>query len=133
MIISTRTRYGFRLLIYLAQSNRDSNIQLSEIANKEGISMKYLEKIVQILKRAGFVRVTRGAKGGYRLSRDSSKINLRDVFASLEGSVSVTDTEEKCSGFTLWEGLSDVISDYFESQTLKDISDKQNDYTMYYI
>lgn len=140
MNISTRTRYGFRLMIYLGRHDNGTNIQLSEIATQEGISMKYLEKIVQILKRAGLVRVTRGAKGGYRLSRSSEKINAKEIFSSLEGSVSILDcvdrgecsAEKRCSGYTLWEGLSSVISGYLEKFSLKELVE-DNMVNMYYI
>lgn len=141
MVISARTRYGFRLLIYLANSNIGENIQLSQIASREKISMKYLEKIVQILKRAGFVRVTRGSKGGYRLSRDSNKINLQDIYIALEGSISVIDCidndsclkNSRCTGYNIWKGLTDTISRYLSSKTLQDISKSGRDSLMYYI
>lgn len=142
MNISTKTRYGFRFMVYLAMNDTGKNIQLSEIAEKEDISMKYLEKIVQILKRASLVHVTRGSKGGYRLAKNQEEISLKDIYIALEGTASVLDCvdtgncerKEKCSTFGLWDGLSKVISDYFGSQSLKDLAESQrkDDY-MYFI
>ncbi len=128
-------------MIYLGKNNSGKNIQLSEIAKSEGISMKYLEKIVQILKRAGLVRVTRGSKGGYRLGKPLEKIILNEIFSVLEGSTSILDCidsgycnrETKCSGIKLWEGLSNVITQYLSGQSLSDLVNKPEENNMYYI
>ncbi len=141
MNISTRTRYGFRLMIYLGKNSNGNNVQLSEIAKSEDISMKYLEKIVQILKRSGLVRVTRGAKGGYRLSRAVEDIKASELFSVLEGSTAILDcidsgecaSKDRCSGFDLWEGLSRTITDYLGKHTLKDLVDNNKNENMYYI
>ncbi|MBN2618695.1 MAG: Rrf2 family transcriptional regulator [Spirochaetales bacterium] len=143
MNISTKTRYGFRLMIYLG-INEETNetIQLGEIAEKENISLKYLEKIVQILKRGGLVSVKRGPKGGYKLAKPARSISLLEVYENLEGSASVTDCADSdeckkingCSTASLWKGLSKVISDYLGSKTLDDIINENKDRdSMFYI
>ena len=92
MNISTKTRYGFRLMVYLGNNYASGEpIQLGSVAEEEGLSLKYLEKIAQSLKNAGLVNVKRGAKGGYNLSREARKITCLDMFTALEGSPSVVD------------------------------------------
>lgn len=145
MNISTKTRYGFRLMIYLGLNEASTDpIQLGEIAKKEDISLKYLEKIVQMLKRNGLVTVKRGPKGGYRLQTPSKNISLLTIYEALEGSCSVIDcieTEEctrrdTCSTAGIWIGLSDVINNYFSERTLGDIvmdHKNKNKNNMFYI
>ncbi|MGL1890549.1 MAG: Rrf2 family transcriptional regulator [Spirochaetaceae bacterium] len=143
MTISTKTRYGFRLMIYLGlNESSESSIQLGEIAKKEDISLKYLEKIVQLLKKDGLVSVKRGPKGGYRLSRESRKISLLDIYQTLEGGYSVIDCVdsgdceriELCSTSSIWCGLSEVIRDYFADKTLEYIvHEHENKTNMFYI
>lgn len=143
MNISTKTRYGFRLMIYLGMNEASNeSIQLGEIAEKEDISLKYLEKIVQMLKRGGWVTVKRGPKGGYKLSKESRLISLLDIYETLEGSCSVIDCiddegcdhMDRCSTAKIWSGLSKVIREYFSGQTLEDVVlDHKNRNNMFYI
>ena len=143
MNISTKTRYGFRLMIYLGMNEASNeSIQLGEIAEKEDISLKYLEKIVQMLKRDGWVTVKRGPKGGYKLSKPSRLISLLDIFETLEGSCSVIDCLEdescdnmdKCSTANIWNGLTEAIRSYFSDKTLEDIVlEHKNRNHMFYI
>lgn len=143
MTISTKTRYGFRLMIYLGLNEAKSDsIQLGEIAKQENISLKYLEKIVQLLKKDGLVTVKRGPKGGYRLSAESRKICVLDIYESLEGSCNVIDCVEtgsceridQCSTAEIWCGLSEVIRGYFADKTLEDIIiQHENKTNMFYI
>ncbi|OQY38274.1 MAG: hypothetical protein B6229_06325 [Spirochaetaceae bacterium 4572_7] len=143
MNISTKTRYGFRLMIYLGLNHSENgSIQLGEIADKENISFKYLEKIVQMLKRSGLVSVKRGPKGGYRLMRPAENILLLDIYECLEGSSSVIgcvdndmcDQNSSCTTISLWRGLTDVIKNFFSTQTLADIiSEYQDKNHMFYI
>ena len=143
MNISTKTRYGFRLMIYLGMNEASNeSIQLGEIAEKEDISLKYLEKIVQMLKRGGWVTVKRGPKGGYRLSKESRFITLLDIFETLEGSCSVIDCLEeercdhmdKCSTANIWNGLTSVIREYLSGKTLEDVVlEHKNRNHMFYI
>lgn len=143
MNISTKTRYGFRLMIYLGMNEAGNEpIQLGEIAEKEDISLKYLEKIVQMLKRGGWVSVKRGPKGGYKLAKESRFITLLDIFETLEGSCSVIDCldnedctrVDQCSTTEIWTGLSEVIRDYFKGKTLEDVVlEHRNRNHMFYI
>lgn len=132
MVVSTRAKYGFSILIYIAKFGCDRRIQLSEISKHENISIKYLEKIVQILKRAGFLSVTRGVHGGYMLSRRSSDMRLYDIYIALEGLL-VTEDNSNVTGFSFWGELRLYLKDYLESRTLKDLIDLELSNNMFYI
>lgn len=88
MRYSTRTRYGLRFLINLAGRPAGSCVQLAEIAREEGVSVKYLEQIVRVLRPAGILRSARGAKGGYALAKSPDVICMDEVFEHLEGHIS---------------------------------------------
>lgn len=81
MRYSTRTRYGLRFLINLAGRPAGSCVQLAEIAREEGVSVKYLEQIVRVLRPAGILRSARGAKGGYALAKSPDAIRMDEVRA----------------------------------------------------
>ena len=85
MRYSTRTRYGLRFLINLAGRPAGSCVQLAEIAREEGVSVKYLEQIVRVLRPAGILRSARGAKGGYALAKSPDVICMDEVFEHLRG------------------------------------------------
>lgn len=88
MRYSTRTRYGLRFLINLAGRPAGACVQLAEIAREEGVSVKYLEQIVRVLRPAGILRSARGAKGGYALAKSPDAIRMDEVFERLEGHIS---------------------------------------------
>lgn len=134
MNISRRTIYGFRFLVYLAKSNSEKNVQLGEIARAEDISVKYLEKIVQIVKGAGLLTVTRGFKGGYRLNRAPEKISAKDLFYLLEGVDSiVNDNEDVNQDIGFWSDLDRTIENYLSGISLKDLAEESEIQNMYYI
>ncbi len=125
MKLTTKTRYGVRLLFQLALNYSMGTMQLNEIAKRENISEKYLEQIAGFLKSAGFITAQRGASGGYQLVRDPSLINMADVVGSLEGGLAVMDCLEdgecdksgRCAAQIVWRKLDNAIRD-----ALKDIS-----------
>ena len=85
MKLSTRTRYGTRMILDMAQRYGQGAIQLGEIANRQGISLKYLEQIIRPLKNAGYVKSFRGAKGGHILSKTPEEVTVGEIVAVLEG------------------------------------------------
>jgi Rrf2 family transcriptional regulator, cysteine metabolism repressor len=87
MIFTTKAEYGVRLLVELGRQSSDSPVSLKAIAESEGLPLAYLERIVALLKRAELVESTRGAHGGYRLSRDPESVTMDEVVLALEGSV----------------------------------------------
>ncbi len=130
MKISTKGRYGLRTLMDIAVHQSQGPVNLNDIAERQGISAKYLWQIVNLLKTAGFVRGTRGPKGGYVLVRDPSSITLLDVIQVLEGPVSlvecVDDPEfcartENCVAHSVWDEVSQAIRGALKKITLAEI------------
>ena len=93
MKLSTRSRYGTRLVLDMAQNYGGRPIQLSEIAKRQNISLKYLEQIIRPLKKANYIESFRGSKGGHKLTRPPEKISVGEIVALLEGG----DTLTQCS------------------------------------
>jgi Rrf2 family protein len=91
MKISTRGRYGIRLLIDLTEHAGESHIPLAETANRQNISLRYLEQLAVILRRSGFIRSVKGASGGYVLAKPAEEIIIGDVLRILEGDMLVAD------------------------------------------
>ena len=139
MKISTRGRYSLRFMIDLAQHYSEGYIALKDIANRQGISKKYLEQIIPFLNRGKLLISNKGHMGGYMLSKDPSEITMKDVLLCAEGSltpVSCMDNEpnlcEKCNEcmtFPIYEGLYQVIIDYLDNITLQNIIEKNTDTT----
>jgi Rrf2 family transcriptional regulator, cysteine metabolism repressor len=130
MKISSRSRYGIRLLYELALNYGKGLVYLKDISANQEISEKYLGQIIIPLRAAGFVSSSRGAHGGYSLSRPPAKINLLDVVNTLEGSncivecikdPTVCNRTEKCPTRGIWEKLDRTICDYLRSVTIEDI------------
>lgn len=90
MKLSTRSRYGTRLILDMAQNYGKGPIQLGEIARRQSISLKYLEQIIRPLKRAAYIQSFRGSKGGHVLSRPPEKITVGEIVALLEGGAFLT-------------------------------------------
>jgi Rrf2 family protein len=91
MKISTRGRYGTRLLIDLAQHIQEPHVALAEVADRQKISVRYLEQVAVLLRRAGFIRSVKGASGGYALAISPSDIIIGDVLRILEGDMLSVD------------------------------------------
>ena len=91
MKLSTKGRYGVRLMIDLALHNGEGPVLLRDIARRQGISEKYLWNLINPLKTVGFVRSIRGAHGGYQLAKEPSEISLKDIMRVLEGSLCLVD------------------------------------------
>jgi Rrf2 family protein len=99
MIFTTKAEYGVRLLVELGRQGSGQPVSLKAIAEAEALPLAYLERIVALLKKAGLVESTRGAHGGYRLSRPAETITMDEVVLSLEGAVApmscfIDDSEE---------------------------------------
>ena len=128
MMISTRGRYALRILVDLAENQKDGYITLKETAERQEISEKYLESIVKELVRGKVVEGIRGKGGGYRLSRPAEEIGVLDVLRLMEGTlVPVACLEDgarpcpragSCRTLPLWEGLDRVVSEYLSGFTV---------------
>ncbi len=97
MKLSTKGRYGVRLIIDLALHGGEDPVLLKDIARRQGISEKYLWNLITPLKTAGFVRSMRGAHGGHRLAKDPSEISLKDIMRVLEGPLCLVECVENPS------------------------------------
>ncbi|HOS96955.1 MAG TPA: Rrf2 family transcriptional regulator [Deltaproteobacteria bacterium] len=138
MKLSTRSRYGVRLMLDLAIAHQGGKGQvfLKDIAGQEGISEKYLSLIMIPLKAAGLVTSTRGAHGGYSLARNPSQITLREIVDVLEGGTCLVDCVKNpdvcprsgtCTSRDLWSALSGKISETLDSITLEDLAGKSRE------
>ena len=130
MRISTRGRYGTRLMVDLAQHFADGPVPLVEIAKRQDLSAKYLEQLIILLKGAGLIRSTRGRRGGYMLARKPDDISVGEIVETLEGKLAVVNcvTEpdlcyrsSECPTRDIWVGVTKVLKKQLFSLTLKDI------------
>lgn len=136
MKISTKGRYALRVMLDLAIHHGEEFIPLRDIADRSNISLKYLEQIISTLNKAGYLQSSRGAGGGYRLSRDPSEYTCGDVLRAAEGSLSPTvcteddnpcDKRSECITYPFWSGLDRAICDYVDSVTIADIVEQGRD------
>jgi len=133
MKLSTRTRYGMRAVIELAQHMEKRPLQLKVIAERQGISVKYLEQLMSLLRSAGFVRSIRGSKGGYVLARPAEQINVHEIFRCLEGAVTTAECTEDadyceraadCAAREIWLRVEEAIRSVLGSLTLADVVER---------
>ena len=131
MKVSTRGRYALRLMIDLAEHGPGEVVPLKDISKRQDISTKYLEHIVTLLCKAGFLKSIRGSQGGYMLTKEPNKYTVGAILRVTEGSLSpVTCIEERpnqcersnnCPTVDFWKGLNKVINDYADKITLTDL------------
>ncbi len=135
MRLSTRSRYAIRALLDLAMHIGQGPTLVREIAEREDISVRYLEQLLLPLKAAGMVRATRGANGGFTLAKEPSEINLREVIQIMEGSTAFTEcTDDKgicpradtCVLRDSWVEVTNAANKVMESTSLQVIVDRQN-------
>ena len=131
MIVSTKGRYALRVMLCLAQRDDDAYIPLKEIAEAEDISQKYLESIMTILSKAGFLDAVHGKGGGYRLNRKPGEYTVGSILRQTEGSLAPVSCTTQgaaacsrsscCQTLPMWERLEKLINDFFEGITLEDL------------
>ncbi|MDR3130144.1 MAG: Rrf2 family transcriptional regulator [Treponema sp.] len=130
MKISTRGRYGIRLLIDLAENIREPHVSLASVAERQGISVRYLEQVVILLRRAGFVRSVKGSFGGYVLARHPHDIIIGDVLRVLEGDMLIVDPPlpgvpeskiRRCIRLTVYDRLNERIAGVIDRESLASI------------
>jgi Rrf2 family protein len=133
MRLSTRGRYGTRLMVDLAQHYADGPIPLAEIAKRQDLSAKYLEQLIILLKGTGLIRSTRGRLGGYMLAKRPEEINLGEIIETLEGRLAIVDcvTEPDlcdrspdCPTRGIWVGMTDILKKQLFSLSLQDVVQK---------
>lgn len=131
MMISTKGRYALRLMVDIASRPEGMPVSLKEVATRQNISMKYLEQIVNRLCRAGLLESIRGPHGGYLLTRRLEDYTVGDILRVTEGSLAPVacltgefnecPRSDGCPTLPFWTGLRDVINQYVDSVTLKQL------------
>lgn len=137
MKISTKGRYGLRLMLDLAVHCDSGLVPLRDISSRQKISEKYLEQIMMLLNRAGLVRSVRGSQGGYMLARPAESITVGDVLRTMEGSLAPVDCvagdapscgmAETCVTIEVWRKLKDAIDQVVDSITLADLRERYHE------
>ncbi|MBE5890827.1 MAG: Rrf2 family transcriptional regulator [Lachnospiraceae bacterium] len=136
MKISTKGRYALRLMLDLAKNCTGEPISLKDVASRQDISDKYLEQIISILNKAGFVRSVRGAQGGYLLRRKPEEYTVGDILRLTEGSLAPVSCLEgehleceksaDCVTVIVYKKINDAINDVVDHISLQDLLDWQN-------
>ena len=131
MMVSTKGRYALTVMVDLAKLSDGGYVSLSDIAERENLSMKYLESIISILNKGGMLQSLRGKNGGYRLAREPKEYNISEILLLTEGTLAPVncimqegvqcDKAATCSTLPLWAGLDKVIENYLGTITLEDI------------
>lgn len=137
MKISTKGRYALRLMIELAMNEDNTPISIKDVAERQNISDKYLEQIISVLNKAGYVKSVRGPQGGYMLKKQPQEYTVGMILRLTEGSLAPvacveedeTDCERKsgCVTYLLWRKINDAVNGVVDTVTLKDLLDWQQD------
>jgi Rrf2 family iron-sulfur cluster assembly transcriptional regulator len=132
MKLSTRSRYGTRMMLDMAQRYNEGPIHIGNIAGRVDVSVKYLEQLIIPLKKAGFVKSLRGAKGGHMLNKAPNKITVGGIVEVLEGGIDLTDCvgnprvckkHKDCLARSIWKDATKAMYDKLNSITLSEIID----------
>ena len=136
-MISTKGRYAIRILLDLAEHHSGSYIPMKEVAARQEISLKYIERIMPSLKAAGLVESVHGIGGGYRLTREPEEYSLWEILELAEGDLApvaclqpeapVCQRADECRTLGVWQGFYDLTRDYFSRITLADLLDAPMD------
>ena len=144
MQISTKGRYGLRMMIDIAMNQQEGPVSVRDIACRQSLSDKYLEQIITQANKAGLLKSIRGAGGGYQLARPAEEISVGEILRAMEGSLSPVECvrelgEEptpcqnagECATYELWRDIKDAVDQVINNRTLQDMIDnytrKNND------
>ncbi|MCL2084666.1 MAG: Rrf2 family transcriptional regulator [Oscillospiraceae bacterium] len=133
MKFSTKGRYSLRLLLDLAERRDQGYIPLKDIAERQGVSKKYLEHIVTLLNSSDLLRTNRGHRGGYMLAKEPSHYTVGQILRITEGGIfpvacmentpNQCERSGSCKTLPVWQGLAGVMSEYLDGITLQSILD----------
>lgn len=144
-MISTKGRYALRMMIDIAAYSNGNPVTLKDVSRRQDISIKYLEQVVSLLVKRGFLISIRGNNGGYLLSRNAKDYTAGEIIRCAEGTlapVSCLQTDcnlckrrDICSTIEFWKGLYNVVNNYVDGITLEDLRNKEllkigNDYSI---
>jgi len=146
MKISTKGRYGLRALVNLAYHSANGHVSLAQIADREKISLNYLEQVFSALRKAGLINSVKGAQGGYILAKAPKEITVGEILRVLEGEFSIVDDIDQLKSpnqmaikHLIWEPINEAVRQYMYSTTLEDLVreyrmlNELSDENMYYI
>lgn len=148
MKISTKGRYGLRALVDLASHTRDCAISLVNVAQRQKISLNYLEQVFATLRKAGIVRSVKGAQGGYMLAKDPAELTVGEIITALEGKFSIIDEAheggeqkdyvQQSIQEMVWDRINTSVNTYLDETTLEQLVEQyeklnQDEVMMYYI
>jgi Rrf2 family iron-sulfur cluster assembly transcriptional regulator len=130
MRLSTKTRYGVRAVFDIAYHCGEGSGQVKDIARRQNISPRYLEQIFHRLKKSGIVKSERGPKGGYALTRSSTKITVGDIYRAAEGLFNLAPCKKKskkceqiedCVAYPVWENITKEVEKIFDNVSIEDL------------
>lgn len=137
MKISTRGRYALRLMLDLASNYENNVISIKDIAIRQEISDKYLEQIIAVLNKAGFVRSVRGPQGGYSLKKKPEDYTVGMILRLTEGSLApvqcieedepVCNREVQCATVEVWKKINQAVNEVVDNITLADLMEIQQE------
>lgn len=129
-MISTRGRYSLRIMLDLAERPQGGYTPMKEVAARQEISLKYIEKIVPLLTKAGFIEGVHGKGGGYRLGRSPEQCVVGDILRLTEGSLAPVaclscdepcERADSCRTVGMWRRFEEITNEYFDGITIRDL------------
>ena len=131
MMISTRGRYALRVMVDIAEHSNGNYIAMKEVAARQEISLKYLERILPLLVKENMIEGVHGKGGGYRLTRPPKDYRVGDILRLTEGDLAPVscldcrgvncDRKETCRTLPMWDKFDKIVNDYFDSVTIEDL------------
>ncbi|MBQ3565632.1 MAG: Rrf2 family transcriptional regulator [Oscillospiraceae bacterium] len=136
MMISTRGRYALRVIIDLAEHTTDGYIPMKEVAARQKLSLKYLERILPVLVKNGLVEGVQGKGGGYRLSHTPEEYTVGEILrltdgnlapvACLECDAEVCEKKDTCKTLSMWTEFHRITNEYFDNITIADLANSKS-------
>ena len=131
MMISTRGRYALRVLLDLAENRHDGYTAMKKVAERQGLSLKYIERIMPVLSKNRYVEGVHGKGGGYRLAKDPKEYRVGDILRLTEGDLALVTCLEcdakpceragNCKTLPMWTEFYNIANNYFDGITLADL------------
>lgn len=135
MVVSTKGRYALRVMIDIAKYGKESYVTLGDVAERQGLSEKYLESIIKMLVQNGLVKGLRGKNGGYKLSRPAEEITAWDIISVTENDFYVVscmnpdnpacDRISTCVTLPMWKEFNDEMQTFFRKYTIAGLAEKE--------
>lgn len=136
MKISTKGRYGLRILLDIAQNESDIPRTIAEICHSQNLSIKYVSRLIIAFRKAGMIYSVRGAGGGYKLKKLPNEISLLDIIETMEGRISIVECvfcpikckdSSNCASREIWAELNEKIRNDLNAITLQDVLNRNTE------